>query len=499
MGRNKSYLDFRKLSKKRRKIRGKEFFLMLFIFLLAVLAGAGVFLALKERINRIPQEDSVQGENVPEGSDEPGQDGNGTGEYAETADGEENAVIGPYGLWSVPDEEDQVESEEPDEEIWMADFVDNRTPVNAKGIYATSDAINKSLDRILELLDETELNAIVVDIKDDDGRITYQMSGELIDRFGTARSFIPDIESLMKTLKEHNVYVIARVVAFKDPLLARTVPELAIHLKDGTVYKDYSNLGWLNPLNQEVLDYYVEIAENIAAAGFDEINFDYVRFPTEGNISEIDLGPGNEELTKIDAVTAAVKYLCEKIKPMGIYVSADVFGGVITSAVDQRNVGQSYQQLSMYLDYICPMIYPSHYANGYYGIDYPDTEPYKMMYLALLDSNKVLSVIPENSNKAVVRPWLQDFTASWLKHYIKYGAKEVRDQIEAVYDSGQSQWLLWNAAVNYTESALMTEEEADYAFAHRPTPTPTPAPTPKEPTKIPNAGQYIDSPWKKEE
>lgn len=183
---------------------------------------------------------------------------------------------------------------------------------------------------------------------------------------------------------------------------------------------------------------------------------------------------------------------------MGIYVSADVFGGVITSAVDQRNVGQSYQALSMYLDYICPMIYPSHYANGYYGIDYPDTQPYKMMYLALLDSNKVLSVIPEKSHKAVVRPWLQDFTASWLKHYIRYGKKEVRDQIEAVYDSGQSQWLLWNAAVNYTKDALMTEEAADYAFANRPIPTPTPAPTPVQPTKMPNAGQYIDSPWKKE-
>lgn len=493
MGRKKGYLDFRKSSKKRRKAKGKEFFLMLFIFILAVLVGTAVFLALKERIRDIPKDD-VRGEDLPGSQDVPGQEA-GDGQGQEEG---ESLVAGPYGLWSVPEGQEQVEVEEPKEEVWMADFVDERILVNAKGIYATSDAINRSLGQILELLDDTELNAIVIDIKDDDGRLTYQMSGELIDRFGTARSFLPDIEGLMKVLKEHDVYVIARVVAFKDPLLAKTVPELALHLKDGTVYKDYSRLGWLNPLKQDVLDYYVEIARNIAEAGFNEINFDYVRFPTEGNISEIDLGAENEGLTKIDAITAAVKYLCEQIKPMGIYVSADVFGGVITSAVDQRNVGQSYQMLSTYLDYICPMIYPSHYANGYYGIDYPDTEPYKMMYLALLDSNKVLSAIPENSHKAVVRPWLQDFTASWLKHYIRYGKKEVRDQIEAVYDSGQSQWLLWNAAVNYTKDALMTEEEADYAFANRPVPTPTPAPTPVEPTKMPNVGQYIDSPWKKE-
>lgn len=476
---------------------------MLFVFILAVLAGGGVFLALREYISSRSEEEKVHGEEVPdpEKSGTPifeadGKDDLTKGEDGE--EGEEKEAAGPYGLWIVPAKEEQVETEEPDEEIWMADFVDERTPVNVKGIYATSDAINRNFDKLLGLLDDTELNSIVIDIKDDDGRITYQMTGDLIDKFGTARSFIPDIEKLMKTLKEHNVYVIARVVAFKDPLLVKTVPELAIHLKNGAVYKDYSKLGWLNPLKQDVLDYYVEIARNIADAGFDEINFDYVRFPTEGNISEIDLGEGNEELTKIDAITAAVKYLCEQIKPMGIYVSADVFGGVITSAVDQRNVGQSYQALSMYLDYICPMIYPSHYANGYYGIDYPDTQPYKMMYLALLDSNKVLSVIPEKSHKAVVRPWLQDFTASWLKHYIRYGKKEVRDQIEAVYDSGQSQWLLWNAAVNYTKDALMTEEAADYAFANRPIPTPTPAPTPVQPTKMPNAGQYIDSPWKKE-
>ena len=491
MGRRKGGLDFTKDSRRRRKIRGRETVLMLLIFLAAVAVGVFVFLTLKERMNE-PQEKLSSEEPTPVAT--PTEEPVVTGKEDGT---EEQKEAGPFGMWVVPTKEDEVEVVIPTEELWMEDFVDTRTKTRSKGIYVTSDAIRNKLDYILNLIDETELNTIVIDIKDDDGRITYEMSGELIDRFGTARSFIPDIENFVSTMKEHGVYLIARVVTFKDPLLVRTEPKLGLHLSDGSVYKDYKGLGWLNPTEQEVLDYYVEIAQNIADTGFDEINFDYIRFPTEGKISELVYGDG--EMKKIEAISAAVKYMCEKIKPMGIYVSADLFGAVIRSAVDQRIVGQDYQELALYLDYICPMIYPSHYSDGYYGIAHPDTEPYKMIYAALEDSNKVLSGIPEYRKRAEVRPWLQDFTASYLRHYIKYGPKQVREEIEATYDSGHTGWLLWNAAVNYTAGALMTEEDADYAYEHRPTPTPSPTPTIAIPTKMPNAGQYIDSPWKKGE
>lgn len=498
MARRRGGLDFtRDYHHKRRKIKGREIFLMLFFFLAAIAAGVSVFWLLKERMNRPGTAEQTPTPAPAPEAEEPTAAGEPSGMPGEDEADDEPAVAGPYGMWSMPAQEDEVEAVIPAEELWMEDFVDTRTPTNVKGIYVTSDAVNNRLDYILELIDETELNTIVIDIKDDDGRITYQMSGELIDTFGTARSFIPNIDNFVKTMKEHGVYLIARVVTFKDPLLVKNVPELGLHLSDGSIYKDYKGIGWLNPTEQQVLNYYVEIAQNIADTGFDEINFDYVRFPTEGKVSELVFGDG--ETTKIEAISYAVKYLCEKIKPMGIYVSADLFGTVIKSAVDQKSVGQDYQELALYLDYICPMIYPSHYSDGYYGIDHPDTEPYKMIYLALMDSNKVLSGIPEYRNRAVVRPWLQDFTASYLKYYIKYGPDEVREEIEAAYDSGHSQWLLWNAAVNYTSGALMTEEAADYAYAHRPTPTPTPTPTVAVPTKMPNAGQYIDSPWKKNE
>lgn len=466
---------------------------MLLVFLAAVAAGVVVFRTLKDKLNEPPEEEAELSPSVvPSVSP--------AGEPDQEKDGDADAsAAGPFGLWQVPQEEAGATPAPPEGE-WMADFVDTRTPVNAKGIYVKAGHLTTNLDGLLELIDSTELNTIVVDMKDDDGRLSCEMEGEMVEKYGTVTNYAVDIQSAMKKLKEHNVYMVARVVAFKDNTLVKKMPELGIHLRDGTVYRDNSKMGWLNPLNTEVLDYYVDIAANLKKFGFDEINFDYVRFPTEGRISELVLERDGEEITRIEAITAAVKYLCEKIKPMGLYVSADVFGGVIRSAPDQRSVGQDYRELSRYLDYICPMIYPSHYGNGYYGVEYPDTQPYKIVYNAMLDSNKSLAGIPEGSRRAVVRPWLQDFTASYLKHYIRYGKEEVRTQIEAVYDSGQTQWLLWNAAVVYTRGALMTEAEADYAFAHRPTPTPTQVPASQqgEPTRLPNGGEYIDSPWKKD-
>lgn len=486
------YLDF-KAERKRLKFKSRRpkkdrtrLFAVLLVLILALLTGGGTFYFIY-RMTGTQKEADISHEKSGQ----------------ELIVAQQNSEAGPFGLWSVPEESDMVEVvEEEPEEIWMEDFVDTRTPIRAKGIYMTSDGVVKHLDRLIGLLDRTELNTMVIDIKDDDGRITFQMNGTKIDEFGTSRNFITDIKGTLAVLKEHNIYVIARIVALKDPLLGKQRPDLVLHNNDGSVYRDYSKLTWLNPFKQEVLDYLIEIATVCAEVGFDEVNFDYIRFPTDGKISEIDLGEEAGDKTKIDGITEAVKYLCERLKPLGVYVSADVFGGIITSAVDQRNVGQNYVELSRYLDYICPMIYPSHYANGYYGLDYPDTKPYELMFRALLDSQKVLSVIEEGSNKAKVRPWLQDFTASWLRHYIKYGPKEVRTQIDAVYDAGYDQWLLWNAAMNYTEGAMMTEEEADYDFLHRPTPSPSPTPTPRPdatPTPKPNTGQFYESPWKEGE
>ena len=151
--------------------------------------------------------------------------------------------------------------------------------------------------------------------------------------------------------------------------------------------------------------------------------------------------------TRIDAITDGIRMICEEIKPMGAFVSCDVYGAIVTSTVDAKIVGQSFYRMSQYLDYICPMIYPSHYADGYYNLDHPDMHPYELVNHALMDASKVLYMIDSDGNKADVRPWLQDFTASWVKYHLDYGAKEVRDQINAVYDSGYTSWQIGRAHV----------------------------------------------------
>lgn len=370
-----------------------------------------------------------------------------------------NDQTGIYGLWTVSQ---TAEAEEPagsiydnlDEEKWMPDFVDTRTKVDSKGVYLSAQFYNKKVKDVMKLIDETELNTVVVDIKSDYGTISYKMDCPLAKEAGALTVTIPNVDDFLKQLHDRGVYVIARVVTMKDPVISKTHPEMCMTLEDGTLYKDASGYTWMNPYREDVWDYLISICKCCAEAGFDEVNLDYIRFSTERKYKEVDFGPEAEGVSKTEAITRGVKRLCEEVKPMGIFVSCDLFGTVISSSIDAKVVGQSYFQLAQYLDYLCPMIYPSHYGNGCYNLDYPDCHPYELVYNALLDSRKVLYMIDDTGNKADVRPWLQDFTASWVTHHLKYGKEEVRGQIQATYDAGYNGWLLWNAGGNYTKEAL---------------------------------------------
>lgn len=368
-----------------------------------------------------------------------------------------DTTTGIYGLW-IPAETETEEEQDPyAEEVWMGDFVDTRERVNAKGVYVSSMYMYKKLDEVIRLIDETELNTIVLDIKDDSGYITFNMDYDVARSIGATTNSIPDIKALVQKLKAHNIYLIARVVSLKDPVLAEKMPELALKNKDGTIFRDKSGLAWVNPYSEQVWEYLTEVCKGCVEAGFDEVNLDYIRFATDSGMKNVDFGPQAETTTRIEAITNGIRGICEVIKPMGAFVSCDVYGAIISSSVDAKIVGQSYFNMAKYLDYICPMVYPSHYGDGYYNLDYPDTHPYELVYNALMDSNKVLYMLDPAENKADVRPWLQDFTASWVTHHIEYGKDEVRGQINAVYDAGYTQWLLWNASINYTESALKKE------------------------------------------
>lgn len=348
----------------------------------------------------------------------------------------------------IPEEEEQPEPE--------------RVPAGpVKGIYVTGPiAGHERMSELEQLAASSELNAMVIDIKNDEGIVTYQMEQPMVEELEVAVRYIPDLPELVKRLKEQDVYLIARIVAFKDPLLAQKRPEWCVHRKDGSVFLDKNGLAWVNPYCREVWEYLLDLAKEAAAAGFDEIQFDYIRFPTEIRDEEVDYGEDSQEKSKTEVISEFTAYAYETLSPLGVWVSADVFGTIIDNEYDASLVGQDYREMAMNLDYICPMVYPSHYRDGVYGIEHPDLQPYETVLAALQASEEVLSGIPKGEHRAQVRAWLQDFTASWVNPHQSYGGEQIRSQIQAVYDSGSAEWLLWNAKCSYTEEGLLTEEEA---------------------------------------
>ena len=335
-----------------------------------------------------------------------------------------------------------------------------REPVKVRGIYVSGPvAGTEKMDDLIKLVDETELNAMVIDIKNDDGKITYNMQSDTVMEIGAATNYIKDISALVSKCKEKDIYLIARIVAFKDPYLAEHKPELSVTNKDGSIFRDKKGLAWVNPYKREVWDYLIEIATEAANVGFDEIQFDYIRFSTDLKPKQVDFGEEAENVSKIQIITEFTKYAYEKLSKLNVYVAADVFGTVIDSKIDQEIVGQDYKEMSSNLDYICPMVYPSHYANGSYGIPIPDAEPYRTVKAAMNAASKELSDLSEDK-RAINRVWIQDFTASWVDGHIKYGKQQIRDQIRGAYEAGYDEWILWNAAVNYKRDILLTDEEA---------------------------------------
>jgi len=334
-----------------------------------------------------------------------------------------------------------------------------RVPVAVKGIYLTSHtAGSQKFYHLLNLIKQTELNAMVIDIKDDMGNITFESRNQMVKFVGANQIImIKDIDKRMKELKENNIYTIARIVTFKDNKAASKKSDLAIKSTSGTVWRDYNGIAWLNPYNRDSWEYVISIAEEAIEKGFDEIQFDYVRFPTDGNRKVIDYGKSGKEESKSEAISSFLEYATQRLRKKGVFVSADVFGQVTTDANDM-GLGQNLEDLATCIDVISPMVYPSHYYPGVYGVEFPDLEPYKIVYTSMNTGNKRIQKINHDGPKAILRPWLQDFTASYLKeNYQVYGSKQVRDQIQAAYDSGLEQWLLWNASNVYTRGALLNE------------------------------------------
>ena len=442
--------------------------------------------------------------------------------------------------------------------------------VKVKGIYVSGPmAGTAGMDNLIALVDRTELNALVIDVKNDDGYLTCELDVPLAEQIGSEKHYIKDLPALVQTCKEKNIYLIARVVAFKDPILAEKMPEWSLHNSDGSIFRDKSGLAWVNPYRKEVWEYLASVGEAAIKAGFDEVQYDYVRFSTDSRMKQVDFGDSTKGRTKTEAISGFTLYASERIHAAGGRISADVYGVVIDSEEDQQIVGQNYMEMSRSLDAISPMIYPSHYGPYNYQIPIPDAQPYDTVLAAMQASKMVLAGLDPKTGKkpdpadvsgndavdaaivsgeavsgtnaadaqaeadaqaakgaqaaenaaadsqstsgttavsgndaaqnaegaqaakgaqaaenaaaktfalskeeiaqldpttgvqATVRPWLQDFTATWVKGHISYGPEEIRAQIQAVYDAGYEEWILWNAANRYTEGGLLTQEEEE--------------------------------------
>jgi hypothetical protein len=321
-----------------------------------------------------------------------------------------------------------------------------------KGIYTTAHSADGSrMEKLLKLLDETSLNSMVIDVKDDWGYITWETGNPDLAAMGTTNKIISDMPKLMNTLKQHEVYPIARIVVFKDTVLAKKKPQLSFVNPDGSLWGNSKNPpdSFVNPYNKEVWDYNVAVAKEAVKAGFKEIQFDYVRFP-EGFEKRADvLKYTKDERSRIDAVAQFVKYAREQIEPLGARVSVDIFG-YAASVPAAEGIGQDFVKISENVDVISPMIYPSHYSDGWFGSKVPDAAPYATINGAMIDTLKKLAPIEKAGLKPVIRPWIQDFTASWIKGHIKYGKLEIEEQIRGLEANGIHEFLLWNANNNYT-------------------------------------------------
>ncbi|SNS38173.1 hypothetical protein SAMN05446037_10093 [Anaerovirgula multivorans] len=328
-----------------------------------------------------------------------------------------------------------------------------------KGIYMTGHSLGykERFEKTVELTNQSIINAWVVDVKDDYGTITYKSSIPMVKEVGADDIVkVRDFHLIMEVLRENDIYPIARIVSFKDKQAAIARPDLAIKTNTGAVWRDRKGDAWLNPYNRETWDYLVDIAKEAAEKGFKDIQFDYVRFPTDGNRAMIDYGEAGDKETKADAIAAFIEYAREELKNHGVYVSADIFG-LVTTVSDDMGLGQHLETIAPAADILLPMVYPSHYALGTYGIPIPDKDPYKIVYTSMNTARERVEALETDKPKAILRPWLQDFTASYLGagYYKRYGSEEVRAQIKATYDAGLEEWVLWNAGNSYTWEALI--------------------------------------------
>ena len=335
---------------------------------------------------------------------------------------------------------------------------ERRAPVRAVHLTAWVAGAPAARKRFLEKIRGTAVNAVVVAVKETDGKV-YVPGLAKAREYGTGRTAIPDPAALLRDLKAQGLIAIARIVVFKDDELARKKPEWAVRDPDGGVWKNRKGIAWVDPYRREIWEYNVDLASYAARLGFDEVQFDYIRFPSDGDTTRCRYSrTDHSSKTAVENLQGFLRYARGRLP--GVPLSAALFG-LTTTVEDDMGIGQDLAAMAGLVDVLSPMVYPSHYSKGLYGFKDPNREPYKVTRLALRDARARLRT------SAQLRPYLQDFSLGF-----RYGAEQVRSEIRAAREQGIESWILWNPGNHYTWAAVQAGDYDSEKVVVEPVPPP---------------------------
>ena len=326
-----------------------------------------------------------------------------------------------------------------------------------KALYVNAWAFGGSkLWQLVRLADSTEVNAFVVDVKDDTGCLLYPSEVKVAQEIGATKCVrTRDVKSRLDTLHAHNIYAIARIVVAKDPLLAERRPAWSVKHVNGGLWRDRIDIAWVDAYNDSVWIYAAQLAQEAVRLGFSEVQFDYVRFPDEPKEAMAQAifaarKPGESQRA---GVQAGISILMNRLQPLGVPVTFDIFG-LTASATGDLGIGQVWEDFITVADVVLPMVYPSHYYRGSYGLAVPNAEPYRVVRNALMEA---IERSRPFANAATIRPYLQAFTLGRRKP--RYTPHEIREQIRAAEELGIETWVLWNPRSVYQRDSLRPYRE----------------------------------------
>lgn len=332
-----------------------------------------------------------------------------------------------------------------------------KTPEPLKAIYMTSCVAGTPSWRtsLKNLIEETELNAVVIDIKDYTGRVTFP--NDFPKNSSQRGCTVSDLKAFIAELHGSDIYVIGRISVFQDVSYSNIFPELAVKSKSTSgIWKDHKGLSFIDVGATPYWDYIIKISKDSYELGFDELNFDYVRYPSDGVMDDAIYSWTIGTSTKATQLASFFSYLYENLKNTGVKTSVDLFG-MTTTITNDMGIGQVLELALPYFDYVAPMVYPSHYPPMWHGFVNPAAYPYEVIKIAMTrgrEREQMLNLSKgiATSTPSKLRPWIQDFNLG-----ATYGPDKVRAQIQATYDSGLTSWMLWSAANQYTKEALLTD------------------------------------------